>query len=193
MLAIEEVKTEDWFRGCEVWLYRGAWQEFEPHEIHMAVPLSPAELQRKIQAIFRHQSQKDSALFPGADPREFWQRARDRNMVLPFPVSSRNVRAKVLHSTTNTQTPSVTCPVLAVNYFGSSLCSQRACYPSTTCLYGGFESLMSDGANLGFWLQATAKLYDQLGLTEYEAVEAFVRYDPDTASLFFSGKGLDLE
>ena len=53
--------------------------------------------------------------------------------------------------------------------------------------------MMSDGANLGFWLQATAKLYDQLGLTEYEAVEAFVRYDPDTASLFFSGKGLDLE
>ena len=81
MLAIEEVKQREWFRDCEIWLYRGAWQEFEPHEIQMAVPLSPLELSRKINAIFKHQSQKDRALFPGADSREFWQRARDRNIV----------------------------------------------------------------------------------------------------------------
>ena len=81
MLAIEEVKHREWFRDCEIWLYRGAWQEFEPHEIQMAVPLSPLELSRKINAIFKHQSQKDRALFPGADSREFWQRSRDRNMV----------------------------------------------------------------------------------------------------------------
>jgi len=85
MLAIEEVKQQTWFRECQVWLYRGAWQEFEPHEIQMAVPLTPAQLQHKIAAIFRHQSQKDPAMFPGADPREFWQRARDRNMVSPLP------------------------------------------------------------------------------------------------------------
>ena len=65
----------------EVWLYRGAWEEWEPHEIEMAVPLSPDELERKKQAIFRHQSQKDQAMFPGGtDRREFWQRAEDRNL-----------------------------------------------------------------------------------------------------------------
>ena len=65
----------------DVWLYRGAWEEWEPHEIEMAVPLSPETLERKKQAIFRHQSQKDKAMFPGgADRREFWQRAEDRNL-----------------------------------------------------------------------------------------------------------------
>ena len=65
----------------DVWLYRGAWEEWEPHEIEMAVPLSPDVLERKKQAIFRHQSQKDRAMFPGgADRREFWQRAEDRNI-----------------------------------------------------------------------------------------------------------------
>jgi glucosamine-6-phosphate deaminase len=63
----------------EVLLYRGAWQEYELHEIELAVPLSPGELERKRQAIFMHESQKDEALFPGPDPREFWQRAEDRN------------------------------------------------------------------------------------------------------------------
>jgi glucosamine-6-phosphate deaminase len=63
----------------EVLLYRGAWQEYVPDEIEMAVPLSPLDLQRKRIAIFMHESQKDEALFPGADPREFWQRAEDRN------------------------------------------------------------------------------------------------------------------
>ena len=65
----------------ELWLYRGAWQEWPPEQIDMAVPLSPDELQRKRYAIFRHQSQKDRAMFPGPyDSREFWQRAEDRNM-----------------------------------------------------------------------------------------------------------------
>ncbi len=63
----------------EVLLYRGAWQEWPPHEIEIAVPLSPHDLEVKRAAIFRHESQKDSALFPGPDPREFWQRAEDRN------------------------------------------------------------------------------------------------------------------
>jgi glucosamine-6-phosphate deaminase len=64
----------------EVWLYRGAWEEWEPHEIERVVPLSPRDLERKKMAIFRHQSQKDRAMFPGgADTREFWQRAEDRN------------------------------------------------------------------------------------------------------------------
>jgi glucosamine-6-phosphate deaminase len=64
----------------EVLLYRGAWQEWAPHEIEIAVPLSPRDLRQKRQAIFMHESQKDSALFPGPDdPREFWQRAEDRN------------------------------------------------------------------------------------------------------------------
>lgn len=63
-----------------VWLYRGAWEEWEPHEIERVVPLSPEDVERKKQAIFRHQSQKDRAMFPGGtDRREFWQRAEDRN------------------------------------------------------------------------------------------------------------------
>ncbi len=63
----------------EVLLYRGAWQEYPLHKIEIAVPLSPRDLEIKRKAIFMHESQKDSALFPGSDPREFWQRAEDRN------------------------------------------------------------------------------------------------------------------
>lgn len=64
----------------QVWLYRGAWEEWGPHEIERVVPLSPEDVERKKQAIFRHQSQKDRAMFPGSvDSREFWQRAEDRN------------------------------------------------------------------------------------------------------------------
>ncbi len=64
-----------------VWLYRGAWQEWEPHEIDRVVPLSPDDMERKKLAIFKHQSQKDRAMFPGgSDPREFWQRAEARNI-----------------------------------------------------------------------------------------------------------------
>lgn len=103
--AVDRVSSQDWAKGLETWLYRGAWEEWEPERIDMAVPLSPSELGRKISAIYRHESQKDKALFPGDDDREFWQRAEDRN-------------------------------------------------------------------------RATARLYDQLGLAEYEAVEAFVRWQP---------------
>ena len=91
-------------KQCTTWLYRGAWQEWDVEQTEMAVPLSPAEVARKRAAIFKHQSQKDRALFPGADEREFWQRAEQRNA-------------------------------------------------------------------------QTAKLYDELGLQEYEAIEAFVRWD----------------
>jgi glucosamine-6-phosphate deaminase len=64
----------------EVWLYRGAWEEWEPHEVERVVPLGPEDVEKKKEAIFRHQSQKDRAMFPGAsDTREFWQRAEDRN------------------------------------------------------------------------------------------------------------------
>ena len=63
----------------EVWLYRGAWQEWPVTEATVLVPLSQEELRLKIQAIFKHQSQKDSAPFPGQDDREFWQRVQDRN------------------------------------------------------------------------------------------------------------------
>lgn len=78
-LALEEVKNDDWASDCYVWLYRGAWQEWDVNEIEMAVPLSPFELTRKRRAIFKHQSQKDRPLFPGSDTREFWQRSEDRN------------------------------------------------------------------------------------------------------------------
>lgn len=96
----------DWMKDCRVWLYRGAWQEWGPDDIEMAVPLAPEEVMRKRMAIFKHESQKDMALFPGpSDAREFWQRAEDRN-------------------------------------------------------------------------RATAKLYDKLGLAEYEAIEGFVEWHP---------------
>jgi glucosamine-6-phosphate deaminase len=63
----------------EVWLYRGAWQEWPVTEATFLVPMSQEELRLKIQAIFKHQSQKDSAPFPGSDDREFWQRVESRN------------------------------------------------------------------------------------------------------------------
>ncbi|HEY7119175.1 MAG TPA: glucosamine-6-phosphate deaminase [Tepidisphaeraceae bacterium] len=78
--ALDELKGRPWVKDCELWLYRGAWQEWGIDEIEMAVPLSPDEVTKKRQAIFKHESQKDKALFPGPnDPREFWQRAEDRN------------------------------------------------------------------------------------------------------------------
>ena len=104
--AVGRLRSEDWFKDCQVWLYRGAWQEWGVEEIDMAVPLAPRELMRKRNAIFKHESQKDKALFPGQDSREFWQRAEDRN-------------------------------------------------------------------------RQTAKIFDDLGLAEYEAIEGFVRWDPD--------------
>lgn len=105
--ALERLKDRPWMMNCAVWLYRGAWQEWGPEEIEMAVPLSPDEVLRKRMAIFKHESQKDMALFPGpSDAREFWQRAEERN-------------------------------------------------------------------------RHTARLYDALGLAEYEAIEGFVRWRPE--------------
>ncbi len=101
--ALNRLKGESWLNDCWLWMYRGAWHEFETHEIQMAVPLSPQEVERKRFAIFKHQSQKDRPVFPGDDAREFWVRAEDRT-------------------------------------------------------------------------RETAKSYDRLGLAEYEAMEAFVRW-----------------
>lgn len=103
LMALEELKQEEWIKDCWLWMYRGAWHEWETDEIEMAIPLSPVDLMYKRKAIFKHQSQKDTPVFPGNDPREFWQRAEDRN-------------------------------------------------------------------------RQTAQYFDQLGLAEYEAIEAFVRY-----------------
>lgn len=101
--ALDELKENKWMKESWLWLYRGAWQEWDISEIDMAVPLSPEEKNRKRSVIFKHQSQKDRPLFPGTDVREFWQRAEERN-------------------------------------------------------------------------QRTARLYDNLGFAEYEAMEAFVRF-----------------
>ncbi|MBC8051600.1 MAG: glucosamine-6-phosphate deaminase [Sphingobacteriaceae bacterium] len=102
--ALKRLKsTEAWVNDCWLWLYRGAWQEFDIHEIEMAVPLSPKQVLKKRHAIFKHQSQKDRPVFPGEDKREFWVRAEDRT-------------------------------------------------------------------------RQTAKDYDRLGMAEYEAIEAFVRW-----------------
>jgi glucosamine-6-phosphate deaminase len=107
--AVDRVKSKAWFKQTEVWLYRGAWQEWDPEQIEMAVPISPIELLRKRNAVFKHQSQKDRAMFPGNDEREFWQRAEARN-------------------------------------------------------------------------RQTARIYDQLGLAEYEAIEGFVQWHPEPAA-----------
>ena len=76
--AWEVVQNDDWAKECHIWLYRGAWQEWDLGMVDMAVPLSPDELIKKRHAIFRHLSQKDIVPFPGEDHREFWQRAEDR-------------------------------------------------------------------------------------------------------------------
>lgn len=103
MKAVVNLKEESWMKDCWVWLYRGAWHEWDVEEIEMAVPISPEELLRKRRAIFKHQSQKDNVMYLGNDKREFWERAENRN-------------------------------------------------------------------------QSTAQTYDDLGLAEYEAIEAFVRW-----------------
>lgn len=79
--ALDKLVKEkaSWLKDCYVWLYRGAWQEWDIADMEMAVPIGPADMQRKKNAIFKHQSQKDSAMFPGNDNREFWQRAEQRN------------------------------------------------------------------------------------------------------------------
>ena len=75
---LKEAKPK-WLDDCYVWLYRGAWQEWDIADMEMATPIGPRDMTRKINAIFKHQSQKDAAMFPGNDEREFWQRAEDRN------------------------------------------------------------------------------------------------------------------
>ena len=77
--SLERLKTKAYMKDCWVWLYRGAWHEWEIHEIEMAVPMSPDQVLRKRKAIFYHQSQKDGVMFQGNDHREFWIRAEDRN------------------------------------------------------------------------------------------------------------------
>ncbi len=101
--AVGRLKHKNFMKDCWIWLYRGAWAEWDIHEIEMAVPMSPDQVLKKRMGIFKHQSQKDGVVFQGEDSREFWQRAEERN-------------------------------------------------------------------------QGTAHLYDQLGLAEYEAMEAFVRW-----------------
>ena len=76
--AIDVVKDDEWFKECHLWLYRGAWMEWDLGSVDMAVPLSPIEMIKKRHAIYRHLSQKDIVPFPGDDPREFWQRSEDR-------------------------------------------------------------------------------------------------------------------
>ncbi|MBO9203133.1 MULTISPECIES: glucosamine-6-phosphate deaminase [Niastella] len=70
---------DEWVKDCWVWLYKGAWQEWDLSEIEMAIPMSPDQVLKKRFGIFIHQSQKDSVPFQGSDSREFWQRAEDRN------------------------------------------------------------------------------------------------------------------
>ena len=101
--SLKMLRDQNYMKDCWVWLYRGAWAEWDIHEIEMAVPMSPHQVLQKRMGIFKHQSQKDGVVFQGADAREFWQRAEDRN-------------------------------------------------------------------------QGTAELYNQLGMAEYQAMEAFVRY-----------------
>jgi glucosamine-6-phosphate deaminase len=77
--AIKRLKPKNFMSDCWVWLYRGAWQEWGIDEIEMAVPMGPDQVLEKRKGIFKHQSQKDGVVFQGADSREFWQRAEDRN------------------------------------------------------------------------------------------------------------------
>ncbi|MDB5250369.1 MAG: nagB [Segetibacter sp.] len=70
---------DEWLKDCWVWLYKGAWQEWDIAEIEMAIPMSPDQVMKKRFGIFIHQSQKDMVPFQGSDNREFWQRAEERN------------------------------------------------------------------------------------------------------------------
>ncbi len=81
LAAIDEEKKAGaaWLSDCRVWMYRGAWAEWEVADIEMCVPMSPEELREKRNAILRHQSQMETAPFLGNDERLFWQRAEDRN------------------------------------------------------------------------------------------------------------------
>lgn len=77
--SMKRLKSEPFMDDCWLWLYRGAWHEWDIHEIEMAVPMSPDQVLKKRHAIFCHQSQKDGVMFQGDDSREFWMRAEERN------------------------------------------------------------------------------------------------------------------
>lgn len=77
--ALKRLKHKNFMDDCWVWLYRGAWHEWESFQIEMAVPMSPDQVLKKRHAIFYHQSQKDGVMFQGDDSREFWVRVEDRN------------------------------------------------------------------------------------------------------------------
>ena len=79
LAAIDEIKGQKWMKDCRIWMYRGAWAEWEIDHIEMAVPISPEELRFKRNSILKHQSQMENAPFLGDDDRLFWQRAEDRN------------------------------------------------------------------------------------------------------------------
>ncbi|MDE5970459.1 MAG: PIG-L family deacetylase, partial [Muribaculaceae bacterium] len=79
LAAIDELKDEPWMKDCRIWMYRGAWAEWEIDHIEMAVPMSPEQLRSKRNSILKHQSQMENAPFLGDDDRLFWQRAEDRN------------------------------------------------------------------------------------------------------------------
>jgi len=77
--SLKKLKKLDFMNDCWVWLYRGAWHEWESYEVDMAVPLSPEQVLKKRRAIFYHQSQNNNVMFQGDDEREFWQRVEQRN------------------------------------------------------------------------------------------------------------------
>lgn len=81
LAALKQIKEEGdaWIKDCRLWLYKGAWQEWNLEDIEMAIPMSPGQVIKKRHGIFIHQSQKDSVPFQGSDSREFWQRAEERN------------------------------------------------------------------------------------------------------------------
>ncbi len=77
--ALSRLKSEPFISDCWLWLYRGAWHEWNINDIHMCIPMSPSQVLKKRTAIFCHQSQKDGVMFQGDDAREFWMRAEERN------------------------------------------------------------------------------------------------------------------
>jgi glucosamine-6-phosphate deaminase len=79
LIALHELCGETWMKDCRLWLYRGAWQEWDLDQVDMAVPLSPEEVLIKRKSIYKHTSQNNGPVYPGSDHREFWQRAEDRN------------------------------------------------------------------------------------------------------------------
>jgi glucosamine-6-phosphate deaminase len=81
MSALKKLKFDNdpSIEDCNLWLYRGAWAEWDIWDIDMSIPMSPDQVLQKRNGIFIHQSQKDGVVFQGSDSREFWQRAEDRN------------------------------------------------------------------------------------------------------------------